>query len=505
MKKGFLTGGLEAKGKREEPTRIATVRASLVEAELELRGRRQARLEFLSASSGKDGSKAAAPSLNGEAVKALASHKEPPPGCLYRLAQALSLVVNAPMLVSAGFSGPLPQTSWSNLQHLLRERQWGTVKEEMDEIHACLRQPFGQRVAQQIRRMLEEPPLKAEDVATADGRCLPLLDFLHSVLGVGDGASSQEVDGEREARLKELQEKVEAQEKEVAKLRKQLEEVQKSEAAAASFAAENRPPDPSASSSTALVTEGPPASKIVSSTHMLQYRLQEVAVPQLQESVLISVARAVMEPRAGEARSLRITGYSEEREEDEVASQRASSVQIWLQDIGVPEERLSVQSRSGCSRGSRKVEIELLDAAERDSGMRQRASEVMSRVLQFGDAAAPSAEVPAPAKKASLAPELQPQTAAVEPPAEEAPEVTVEELQDIGGGQQALRVIFRKAGLSPSDVSLEVATRAVRLASLSGAWRDLEVPLPCPVQPVGATAAKFSKKQGTLTVTLLPE
>merc|ERR1712060_368122 len=68
----------------------------------------------------------------------------------------------------------------------------------------------------------------------------------------------------------------------------------------------------------------------------------------------------------------------------------------------------------------------------------------------------------------------------------EAPHVSIEEITDPAcSGHRGLRVVFVTPGLVANDTALEVGTQAVRLASLSGAWPELDVPLPFPVEPPG--------------------
>lgn len=84
-----------------------------------------------------------------------------------------------------------------------------------------------------------------------------------------------------------------------------------------------------------------------------------------------------------------------------------------------------------------------------------------------------------------------------------APHVLVEEVpSENGAGGRKLRITFASPTLDANDAELELGEKAVRLASASHAWQVVEAPFPFLVDPSTASAPKFSKKKGTLTLYL---
>merc|ERR1711924_93465 len=86
------------------------------------------------------------------------------------------------------------------------------------------------------------------------------------------------------------------------------------------------------------------------------------------------------------------------------------------------------------------------------------------------------------------------------------PHVLVEEVPsetcENGVGGRKLRITFASPTLDANDAELELGEKAVRLASASHAWQVVEAPLPFLVDPSTASAPRFSKKKGTLTLYL---
>lgn len=287
------------------------------------------------------------------------------------------------------------------------------------------------------------------------------------------------------------------------------------------------------------------------SRQSIQYRLNEVSVPQLQETVLASLASALMEQRGGRDRVLEISGFSDAREELETGWQRSLAVVEFLESRGVPSERLrlvteSVPPSARGSQGSvarsstRRVDLVLFDGGgSADKSVRQRANEVFSRILNSkvatfpkqneNDEATrahrqlPNANIVAGSERgASVAEQVAKSVHHVvhsnSPVASDglenkqdtsnrlpAPAVFIEEVPVSSEGNctiRSLRIVFALPGLSASDTSLDVGHEAVRLRSVSGAWPDVEAALPFLVQPPTERAAHFSRKNGTLTLHL---
>merc|ERR1712070_376876 len=108
-------------------------------------------------------------------------------------------------------------------------------------------------------------------------------------------------------------------------------------------------------------------SEVTSSiTQAVEYTLGESEVMPLQESVLYSMLNALAERHLATYRVLEITGFSEIREEADVARQRAEKVREWLIDHGAAEENIViVPPRSDEKRGSRRTEMKLVDSSAR--------------------------------------------------------------------------------------------------------------------------------------------
>ncbi|CAE8708834.1 unnamed protein product, partial [Polarella glacialis] len=197
-------------------------------------------------------------------------------------------------------------------------------------------------------------------------------------------------------------------------------------------------------------------------------------------------------------RHLEIVGRAENREDAIVAEQRAEGVRAWLLESGVPSERMSVRAEPSAGDSSaRRVELRLLDTSGADVDLRQRAEQAMSRL--FGPKVDKEADAPEP-------PTQQPEASEASRDQQGAPEVSMEEIAvetGVGSRRRGLRLVFAKPGLAASDASLEIGEKAVRLGSLSGQWAELEVVLPFAVEAPSEPSAKFSRRAGTLTVTLL--
>jgi hypothetical protein len=243
MQKGFLSCGRASKAL----TRLEKLKAQLLDAQNELRRKRAWRLEVE-----KRGLVVEVPlrpmaaldelSVDLEGIEALASHPDPPPDALYRLAQALMMLQESRGLVALG-EHPLPgRTSWKNLQTLLRasiEPFPAPV-----EIAAILsKPPFGPRLADYVCNEVlgfgSGQALTRHKVCQADDRCGGLFDFVTLLLrsSVAAGQGHELLDGDTR---KSVIEAVEQQEREVALLRRRLKEVERQEATAAAFASTHR-------------------------------------------------------------------------------------------------------------------------------------------------------------------------------------------------------------------------------------------------------------------------
>lgn len=613
MQRGFLTPAAQhvsGEGGAHGNTRLATLREQLANAERELRRCRKERLDLeASLRDAEQASRAVVerlpPALSKEAVEALASHEEPPKA-LHCLAEVLILVVDGPLLVDLG-EHPLPErVPWENLQVLLH-KSW-----KKHDAAACVaalqQQPFGVRLKEHAReRLCGSGVVKRESVAALDERCLPVLDFLLALLKPPRSTEdSRRQAMERSALERQrLSEAVVAHEREVALIRKKLQEVKRSEENAHAFAAKHAPRLVSSENcdngsvarnpliQVAALKEGCEDSlrqdivaasgddecgtldtncnnavtctianssgaagtgshvtalpRVAAARQSIQYRLNEVFVPQLQEPVLASLTNALVEQRGAYDRSLEISGFSDVREEPETGWRRAQAVVEFLESRGVPSERLNIVTGTvppgnGGSRefvercSTRRVDLVLFDGGESsDKSVRHRASEVFSRL--FDNEAIPrphdgndeptvaSPQLPhndnlVGAGQDVAVAEHVPQTScaagndsrvANSKGLEDrqgtsncfpAPAVSIEELSEGNCAVRALQVVFTLPGLNAADTSLDVGQEAVRLRSVSGVWPDVEAPLPFLVGPATEGAAKFSRKKGTLTLHL---
>lgn len=538
MQRGFLQGAHSRSEKKPESEHLGRLQAALSAAELELRKRRKARLELEAQTLTTDGpaSSTITPDQlpivapDEAALHALASHDEPPT-MLHRLAVALMLLLESPLLIDLGEHRLPTRVPWKNLQLLLR-KPWGqeevpdkkgpgekqTITKTVKPVATALcQQPYGRRLALHVQQQIlgGDPPLTQAEVDEADGRCAVLLDWVQGLVlpvvgSCKDTSRNKEATAAVGAVLADVPEEVKAareaastaiaeQEQEVADLRKDLQEARRSEEAAKKFAAENDPSKHCLSEhSTDAAGKKEDAAVEVQGQKQLQYRLQEFEVPLLQESVLISLINSVMEPRAGKQRQVEIIGRCEDREADETAQQRAEAVQAFLLSSGVPLDRMSMRWVVGGPSSCRRTDLCMTGAVGSDSAVRQRAADLMQKV--FSQAGHQAEAVPS----ASSTAKLTEQAAAIHPAA---PSVVVEELAAESSQQSStcrrVRVVFTKAGLTSKGVDLEIGTDAVRLSSLSGDWGELEVPLPFAVEQPTEQSAKFSKRAGTLTVTLV--
>mmetsp|Transcript_76424 Transcript_76424/g.181789 ORF Transcript_76424/g.181789 Transcript_76424/m.181789 type:complete len:576 (+) Transcript_76424:98-1825(+) len=568
MRRGFLAGGSTTC----EISRLDKLRLQLADAEAELRQRRERRRE-VEAGNGRpvlsqEAQAAEAPqsatyaSLDEEAIQALTSHEEPPPA-LHRLAQALVLVLECRLLASLGQHELPAQTSWVNLRRLL-QKSWDPSQSAEDLRRALEERPFGVRVAGHIRErvLLAEAGASSEslvslrqDVEAADARCLTLLDFVLRLVMPDGAAEAAELAADclEELRSRAVQ-AVDFQEREVAKLRKQLREAEKSEAAALAFAEQNAPGKatkasqqaseeaPSsttseqelvAASSAKVPTESvavieeegcdPSSTSIpeldfsnaaVVQKQQVQYRLGEVEVPPLQEAVLESMVNAVTDASLGPQRRLNVVGSCDLREDAEVAFQRADAVKAWLAENGVPSGKMVV-STMAAARGARFTELQLLDLRGKTDDMRKRAQDFFARSMMSGQPIPEASQQPPSQAQTTVEVEALPE----QPPTSEAPpsfagpSVAVEEFETSrSSGEPAQGVRIRFDGSSAQldcawveDISLDVASECVRLSSLSDRWPVIEVALPFRVDVPSddGAAGKFSKKTKTLTVTLL--
>ncbi|CAJ1344104.1 unnamed protein product [Effrenium voratum] len=492
----------------DEPEHVVRMRKALESAKAELRGLRQRRLELeVKPAEQRDSPKLPMVGPDDVAMKALAAHGEPPPAMLHRLGIAVMLILEAPLLVDLG-EHPLPaRVPWRNLQILLRKPQAtvitggdASLAPMKDIVAALTSRPFGERLVRHIHhKVLEgDPPLTRSEVLDADANCTPLHDWVINLLLPFQASQrammlpapeTAEVRAERDNATAAVASK----EKEVAGLRRKLRAAQESEQAAVEFAAQHSPgpasdgPEststPAANGSSTLdsgsVGPVPNGTLEVMGQKSLQYRLEEVVVPELQEAVLQSVVKTLLERTESESSSARVevVGRSEDREDEATAQQRAEAVEAWLLARGVPRERLSVSWAAGGKATARSTELRLLDVPGKEAKVRQKAETLLRRIQGYPEPAATPASPPEPAVAA--------------------PTWQLEEL-----AQQRLRLVFRKEGLVPEDAVLEVGAKAVRLASLAGNWPEVEVELPREVMPPEEPSAKFSRKNGTLTVTL---
>eukprot|EP00933_Yihiella_yeosuensis_P059266 TRINITY_DN6031_c1_g3_i2.p1 TRINITY_DN6031_c1_g3~~TRINITY_DN6031_c1_g3_i2.p1 ORF type:complete len:210 (-),score=43.01 TRINITY_DN6031_c1_g3_i2:145-774(-) len=199
----------------------------------------------------------------------------------------------------------------------------------------------------------------------------------------------------------------------------------------------------------------------------------------------------VNEFRVRGERQLEIIGYSEvDREGPDIAQQRAEAVHNWFVEHSIPAERMTWSARPPGPRGCRRVDLRLYDDEGSGVAIRQRAGKLMQQLFSKEKAIAHSTSIP--------------ESSEPPPPKDGSPTVSIQQIDatEAASGKKGLKLVFTKTGLLASDTALEIGTQAIRLASLSGAWPEMEVPLPFAVEPPSETSAKFSKKAGTLTVTL---
>jgi len=542
MQRGFL-------GARPGAEPVALLRQQLAEAEAELRQRRLVRLRMeagrgstalVAASAAAD----AAPTLpvwDGAAVAALASHADPPPEPLHRLAEALALALQAQGLGELGDHALPQRVPWKNLQMLLR-KSWDPGETVGSTVGHLRQEPFGPRITRHVSERLlgGSTPVTREQVVGADEQCVPAFDFVMALINAcssskQEGATSPSAGTSTEPKLpvssltrESAVEAVSFQELEVARLRRKLKEAERSEAAALDFAAgnavaatdavcENRS---SAANGNITPGEGCHSEPVyVVSCQTLQYKLTEVTVPPLQEAVLTSMVGLVTEPHAGCNRYLEVVGCAEVREEPSTAAERAEAVRDWLAANGVPCSQLRVKTEPPGGRGSRRVELRLFDSCKADNEVRRRAEELMSRVFPEAPPQA-VAEVEIPMAGAGRAVGVAEGVRSCAPatgvargdpgsgtvPGFTAPGVPVGEVIAEGvpsGGRRSLRVVFKMFGVPPSEAALEARAQAVRLVSCSGAWPAVEVLLPFDVECPATSTARFSRKAGTLTLHLL--
>ena len=270
-------------------------------------------------------------------------------------------------------------------------------------VAALRRHPFGQRLAKHVHRILAgDLPVTREEVLQADKQCVCLYDWVHEMtaplLNLPDSQSASpdsptldaaESQDDRSAAVVAVSE----QEKEVARLRRKLREAERSEQAAADFASENDPAGVPIEASSNR-NESPASPELpelpeelreeleVTGQKSLQYRLEEVSVPATQEAVLRSLVKTLLEPRAGSKRCLEIVGHAEDREDAEIAKERAEAAKAWLLSCGVPPERLiAVRWEAGGPSICRRTDLRLLEPVGADSAMRQKAAELMKRIF----------------------------------------------------------------------------------------------------------------------------
>ena len=202
--------------------------------------------------------------------------------------------------------------------------QAGQPEEPMKDIVAALqRQPFGARLARHIQQRIMggDPPLTRSEVLELDRECVVLFDWVTNLLAplmeVSQkaniamlGTDSGELRAERES----ASEAVAQQEKKVAQLRRKLRESIRSEQAAADFAAEHHPVKSTQNSS--KEASEPSKTKCsepleVTGEKSLQYRLEEVAVPTMQEAILQSLVKTMTGP-SGTHSCLEVVGHCED-------------------------------------------------------------------------------------------------------------------------------------------------------------------------------------------------
>ena len=315
-------------------------------------------------------------------------------------------------------------------------------------VAALRRQPFGERLAKHVQRILVgDTPVTREEIVETDTLCGCLYDWVQNLItplltrsespGMKADASPQDEAVSQDHRDR-IVAAVSDQEKEVARLRRKLREAERSEQAAAQFVSENEPAAAKLMDSTETTQSELDENLEVTGHKSLQYRLEEVNVPAMQEAVLHSLVKTLLEPRAGQRRRLEIIGHAEDREVSETAKERAEAAEAWLLSYGVPAERLSVQWEAGGSAICRRTDLRVLEPAGAESAMRQKAAELMKRIF----AARSEADDPGSS---------QPESTPIEEPSEShdtaQPSVTLEETMDSAAQCRQLRLVFQKARL----------------------------------------------------------
>lgn len=326
------------------------------------------------------------------------------------------LILEARELVDLGMHALPGRIPWRNLQVLLRKRG----KEDAGALAAVLAQkPFGERLADHVRQRFTQ--VTRDSIEAVDATYCNVFDFVSALLvDSKSGSASVSVKSGKDDKLDEhvfLAAAVGEQEREVARLRRQLREAERSEEAARKFAEANAPATCNAKGGYPEQGQKAAAAPGTSHAHVqsLQYRLNEVEVPEMQEAVLECLLLTALDPREGSrkgaARLLEVIGFSEDREEPEVAKLRAEAVQSWLLDHGVEAENLQVEFSPGGPRSNRRVDLRLQDAD--GAAVMKRAQEMMSKLF-IGQSAAlesPAAETQSQAQVAKK----QVVAAAVEP------------------------------------------------------------------------------------------
>ena len=333
-------------------------------------------------------------------------------------------------------------------------------------VGALQKQPFGEGLARHVQHILaNNDPLARQEVLEADRQCVCLYDWVYGLItpllnrplregaqaDVANAADAAEVQEERDRAVVAVAE----QEKEVARLRRKLREAVRSEQAGADFAAAHLPTvtasetsDVRNGSATGKEPEPIAAKYEVTGQKSLQYRLEEVNVPTMQEAVLHSLVKTLMEPRASSKGHVEIIGHSEDREAPETAKERAEAAQEWLLDHGVPAERLSLRWEVGGPAICRRTDLRLLEEPGADQAMRRRATELMKRIFtsKKGKELAPTSleadlsKVPARTDEVNLRPEQCRADALMSQPS-----FQLDELLDSATQCRQLRLVFQKA------------------------------------------------------------
>ena len=319
-------------------------------------------------------------------------------------------------------------------------------------VAALRRQPFGERLAKHVQRILVgDTPVTREEIVETDRLCGCLYDWVQNLItplltrsesqGMKADASVQEEAVSQDHRDR-IVAAVSDQEKEVARLRRKLREAERSEQAAAQFVSENEPAAANLKDSKNATTQSELEENLEVTGHKsLQYRLEEVNVPAMQEAVLHSLVKTLLEPRAGQRRRLEIIGHAEDREVAETAKERAEAAEAWLLSCGVPAERLSVHWEAGGSAICRRTDLRVLEPAGAESAMRLKAAELMKRIF----AARPEADDLGSSQQTQ-----QLENTPIEEPTEShesmaQPSVTLEETMDPVAQRRQLRLVFQKA------------------------------------------------------------